>query len=484
MTALETDYLVVGAGAAGMAFVDEIVTHTAADVVLVDRRDQPGGHWNDAYPFVRLHLPSAVYGVNSRPLGEDRLEDHGPNAGMYERATGSEIREYYSNVLREQFLPTGRVRFLGGHEFGTADDRGFRVTSRTTGESRDVVVRRRLVDATYLETSVPATHTRPFAVEDEVRCVPISALPPTPERGIRHVVIGAGKTGIDACLWLLEHDVPAAAIRWIRPRDPWLLDRERWQPLQLLPATMEGLALDLEALTSADSVDEVFDRLESCGRMLRIDPRARPAMYHCAMVDRNELERLRTIEDSVRLGHVRRIRPEDVVLEHGVVEAGPADLYIDCSASGLRRPPERPIFEDGRITLQQVRYCSPAFNAALIGYVEATRTELATQNRLCPVSRYPDVPRDWLQVLGATMLATNAWRNEPDLLQWLEASRLNLFRGVDQFASDPRMSDALQRYLGNLRPAMGKLRELLVPPQPTVSGAGSRSGPVRAPSAR
>src|SRR4051812_34053748 len=36
MTTLETDYLVVGAGAAGMAFVDEIITHTDADVVLVD----------------------------------------------------------------------------------------------------------------------------------------------------------------------------------------------------------------------------------------------------------------------------------------------------------------------------------------------------------------------------------------------------------------------------------------------------------------
>jgi len=47
--ALETDYLVVGAGAMGMAFVDEVLAaDPSADIVLIDRRAQPGGHWNDA----------------------------------------------------------------------------------------------------------------------------------------------------------------------------------------------------------------------------------------------------------------------------------------------------------------------------------------------------------------------------------------------------------------------------------------------------
>jgi hypothetical protein len=228
---------------------------------------------------------------------------------------------------------------------------------------------------------------------------------------------------------------------------------------------MEGLSLDLEALARSASVDEVFGRLEECGRMLRIDPQVAPTMYHCATVDQYELGLLRTIEDVVRMGHVRRLRADGIDLEQGVVPASADDLYVDCSAYGLRRPPERPIFEDGRVTVQQVRYCTPAFNAALIGYVEATRSDVAEQNRLCPSSRYPDAPSDWLQVLGTTMLATNAWRHEPDLLQWLENARLNLLRGIGEFASDPRMAGALQRYGQNLQPAMNKLRELLVPTQ-------------------
>ena len=96
---IETDYLIVGAGAAGLAFADALIAASDADVVLVDRRHGPGGHWNDAYPFVRLHQPSAFYGVNSRVLGSDSIDSAGPNAGFYQRATAAEICDYYQRVL-------------------------------------------------------------------------------------------------------------------------------------------------------------------------------------------------------------------------------------------------------------------------------------------------------------------------------------------------------------------------------------------------
>ena len=73
---IETDYLVIGAGAMGMAFVDTLVTHELlnATAVVVDRYHRPGGHWTTAYPFVRLHQLSAAYGVNSRHLGSDGID--------------------------------------------------------------------------------------------------------------------------------------------------------------------------------------------------------------------------------------------------------------------------------------------------------------------------------------------------------------------------------------------------------------------------
>ena len=172
MRDLETDYLVIGAGAAGMAFADTLVAHSDADVVLVDRRFRPGGHWHDAYPFVRLHQPSAYYGVESRPLGHDRIDEHGPNAGFYERASSAEICDYYSRVLEETLLPTGRVRFLG-----LSDYRGEgRVVSLLDGSEIAVKARRKVVDATYVQPEIPARHTPGFTVESGVTLVPPNAL--------------------------------------------------------------------------------------------------------------------------------------------------------------------------------------------------------------------------------------------------------------------------------------------------------------------
>lgn len=68
---LGTDYLIIGAGAQGMAFADELVSQSKSlRIMLVDRRATPGGHWNNAYRFVTLHQPAAFYGVNSERLEE------------------------------------------------------------------------------------------------------------------------------------------------------------------------------------------------------------------------------------------------------------------------------------------------------------------------------------------------------------------------------------------------------------------------------
>ena len=59
---LEADYLVVGCGAMGMAYTDILVTESEATIIMVDRRECPGGHWVDTYPFVKLHQPAVCYG--------------------------------------------------------------------------------------------------------------------------------------------------------------------------------------------------------------------------------------------------------------------------------------------------------------------------------------------------------------------------------------------------------------------------------------
>ena len=102
------------------------------ELTLVDRRPGSGGHWLDAYPFVRLHTPSAYYGVNSLALGEDRIDQSGENAGFYERATGAEVRDYFAEVA-SRLTQTGRVRILTGHEHLGPGEQGEQVRDLSTG---------------------------------------------------------------------------------------------------------------------------------------------------------------------------------------------------------------------------------------------------------------------------------------------------------------------------------------------------------------
>src|SRR5262249_30895829 len=106
---VESDYVIVGAGAVAMAIADTLIHESGSSVAIVDRRHKPGGHWHDAYPFVRLHGPSANYGVNSLHLGSDRIETSGLNEGLFELATSDEIRAYFDAVMRHKLLPSGRV---------------------------------------------------------------------------------------------------------------------------------------------------------------------------------------------------------------------------------------------------------------------------------------------------------------------------------------------------------------------------------------
>ncbi len=454
---LETDYLVVGAGAAGMAFTDSLIADSDADVIMVDRRHAPGGHWHEAYAFVRLHQPSAYYGVNSSPLGHDAIDRDGPNQGLYEQASAPEICAYYDRVMREHLLPSGRVRYfpmcdhVGGHRF----------VSRSSGDRYEVEVRRKLVDATYLEPSVPASRAPPFDIEPGVRCAAVNELARLAEPADGYVIIGAGKTSIDACLWLLRTGVAPRDIRWIKPREAWLSNRAFSQGGELVGSLLEGIALQMEAAAQARSLEDLFDRLEASAQLVRVDERVAPTMYRGATMSAGELDELRRIEDVVRLGRVRRIESRAIVLDRGTVPTSPGHLHVHCAAAGLNPAPSVPMFTEDRITLQPIRTGLIPFNAALVGFVEATRRDLAGKNRLCPPNRLPNAPLDWVRGTLVGMSADYLWSKEPDLTAWLEGARLNPSRGLRQRGSEPRVRQAMTRFADNVRPGLARLRQLL-----------------------
>jgi len=60
------DYLVIGAGAASLGFVDTLLADLpSAKVVIVDKNPAPGGQWNDAYDFVHMTLSDFINRLSS-----------------------------------------------------------------------------------------------------------------------------------------------------------------------------------------------------------------------------------------------------------------------------------------------------------------------------------------------------------------------------------------------------------------------------------
>lgn len=458
-----TDYLVVGAGLTGLAFADTLVAEDAeAEVTLLDRRPAPGGHWLDAYPFIRLHSPSAYYGVNSLSLGSDRIDRTGENAGFYERATGEEVRDYLAEVA-SRLVRTGRVRILAEHEHGQSGSAGERVRDLRTGRTGEIAVRRRVVDARYQEASVPATHVPPFEVAAGAQMVPVGELPDAAGSAERYTVLGSGKTAVDACNWLLLNGTDPERIRWARPRDAWFHDRRQMQPLDGVGPSFEGISHDAEAGALATDLDDLVARLEQAGRLLRIDPSQPATMYRGAYLSAAEVDAARRIEDVIRLGRVRRIEPDRLVFEQGEATAGPGTLHVDCTAIGISDAPATPIFAPGRIVCQQVRYNQPAFNAALLAFVEAHRDDDAERNRLCPPNPYASSIGDWPRMIGSTFETQHAWASEPDLAGWISRSRLNLFAALPDHADEPVVQAALERYAAHVGAAVENLKELADP---------------------
>jgi hypothetical protein len=434
---IETDYLVVGAGAAGMTVADALLSHCDASLTLIERRHAPGGHWLDAYPFVRLHQPSAFYGVDSVPLGKDAIDRAGLNAGFYELAGADELRAYFARVMESHFLPTGRVRFFPCSDYlgGDADRHYF--VSRLTGAKQEVRVRRKLVDTAYLEGGIPATSKPPFEVEQGVQCIPAGDVTRLLERSRTFVVIGAGKTAMDTCIWLLTNGVSASSIRWVKPREGWWLNRRFHQPHTLLPDFYAGIGLQIHAMAEAKTVDDLFLRLEATGFVLRVDPAVMPTMLHGAILSEVELALLRQITDVVRLGRVRRIGRDRMLLDDGEVETSKDAVHIHCAAAGLARPPLRPIFEAGRLTVQPTMWGFASHQFALLGVAEAMIDSDEEKNRLCRPIRYWDDSGDYLTAYMALLASERARAAHPALATWARDSRLNPLGRLGEYSNHP-----------------------------------------------
>mmetsp|Transcript_28817 Transcript_28817/g.43294 ORF Transcript_28817/g.43294 Transcript_28817/m.43294 type:complete len:244 (-) Transcript_28817:182-913(-) len=185
------------------------------------------------------------------------------------------------------------------------------------------------------------------------------------------------------------------------PRDPWLMNRRWIQPGSLarrleevtdIAVLSDVLAQEKEAMKA-----EAY-KLERSGILLRVDEGRWPEAFQCATVDEEELGELRRVLPGIlRLGYVREVGVESLLLDGGELATGAGTLHVDCTADALSKRPAVPIFSKDRITLQPVTMCQQVAGAALLAYVESRWPEdEAKKNQLVMPCPHPNGFKDML----------------------------------------------------------------------------------------
>jgi len=471
MKQLEADYLVIGSGAVSLAFVDTMLEETeTATFIIVDRHHMPGGHWNDAYPFVRLHQPSAFYGVASMDLGSDQIDQTGSNKGYYELASGPEVLSYFDRVMRERLLASGRVQYFPLHDYKGEG----KFASLLSDEAYSVDVKQSIVDGTYFNTSVPSTHERKFTVDAGVTCIAPNDLPKLAKDYKRFSVLGGGKTAMDAAVWLLDHGAQPEAMTWICPRASWLINRSGTQPGKaFFKQTVGGIANQFEAMAAASSPEDLFLRMEAAGVMLRIDPDITPSMFHYATISEGEVAQLARIEHLVRGERVAKLTEAGMVMESGaMVGAEGETLYIDCTASAVIFEGDertRPVFEEGLITLQAVFAPLVTYSAAIIARIEAGFKSVDEKNALATPVKLADTPYEWMGSVAQNMMNQNIWSQTPEMKNWINQCRLNpAASAISEVSFDEaENAEIMKRIQASAVPAVMNMHKLMSAFQPS-----------------
>ena len=434
MARIETDYLIIGAGAVGLAFADTLLDEDPdCHITIVDKHAKPGGHWNDAYPFVALHQPSATYGVNSMELCPDRRDTRGHNAGLFPLAPHSEILAYYSKLMSERLLPSGRVEYFPLTEYAGSEGKTHHVKGILSGEDHTIEVRRKLVDGTWFKTSVPSTHTPAFEIAEGTRFATPGDLPglwkDTSDLPDHYVIIGGGKTAMDTGVWLLEAGVPADKIGWVRPRDSWMFNRKLLQPAYHAIEDLLKFQTDLvEAATASETGDEMFEELGKRGTMLRLDESVTPKMFHYAVISEGEVALLRQIKSVYRQGHVTKIEPGAMHFASETVELPHKTLFINCTATAVPfsvRENTRPFFDGDTITLQLAQVPFVPYSAALAAFIEANFETDEEKNALCPPAPLTDSTETYPYAVMANLMSTAILSGNEKVNAWNAKSRLH-----------------------------------------------------------
>jgi len=279
------------------------------------------------------------------------------------------------------------------------------------------------VDASYLTTSVPSTHPPKYTIHPGVTLVPINGLAKIKKPWDRYVVIGAGKTGIDAVLHLLYLGINPDLITWVVPNDPWMTNRDFLEIDRLGGSIEKQVKMTCEATDGED----FYRRGVEIGYVMQLDPEVWPTKQKCATVSAAELVQLRTVASVLRHGRVAALHTDRIEFQDGTTVASPLNsLYVDCTSDGLATTTIVPIFQPKKLVLQPISLCQQVMSASAIAALELMPGDDAKKNRILEPIPHPTQPRDMFRGILVNGENDERMAGEGPGLRWYLRSRLTM----------------------------------------------------------
>ncbi len=357
VTKLTCDYLVVGAGAASIAFIDTLLTEQPlSKIILVDKNPSPGGHWVHAYGFVRLHQPSLLYGVASRQLEGSwlNLVIRKLTLPWQHRASKDEILKYYDSFIQDkisagqvQYFPNCQYNFSGEELMtthpGAEREHEYSFSSLDGSHQCLVKVKNKLINGILGECIIPSLNPVNFPVDEGIHMLTPNQIFDWHQQKLNNyrekhfVVLGCGKTAMDTVVYLQQSmKVKPAQISWVIPNDVWMLLRE---------GSANPWAWPKALLKSDHNEREASLALERAGGFVRLDPNIEPTRFRFPVVGMDEIKLMRRVQDIIRQGRVTAIKKEgnrSVIVHFGENsqpwlprESDPENLvFIHCTCPG------------------------------------------------------------------------------------------------------------------------------------------------------
>jgi len=277
-----------------------------------------------------------------------------------------------------------------------------------------------------------------------------------------YVIIGAGKTGMDAITFLLNepNNVDPDNILWIVPNEAWITARENiGSCMEFLHECTNPLKDNKdnksreEVVTSSDFFQRGFLEWEKQGKIYRFDKDILPTKFKDATLSKSELAMIQKVKRVVRSGRVERIDDDGTLhfndgtsLSLPWPSSSASDtLFVHCSAGAFnyskqtKKPP--PVFTPHRISIQDV-YGTPGFCfvGSILGKLESLNGKLtdAEKNAMC-LTPSPDAAQAALPLgpsggdIGVIskdhgyvqrLCNLRKWLEVPEVREWLVGHRL------------------------------------------------------------